>query len=88
MSSFLAAVCLLLNVHIGNKEMVGVCTIYKIALNEITITHIYFLQGYMMIPLRINKRISFNQQTIVYFYELLLLILAHVLVAFGLLKFS
>ena len=84
----MAAVCLLLNVNIGNKEMVGFCTVYNIALNEITITDIYFLQGYMMIPLRINKRISFNQQTIVYFYELLLLILTHVLVAFGLLKFS
>jgi len=83
MSSFLAAVCLVLNVNIGNKEMVGARTIYEISLYEITITYFYFLQGYMLIPLRINKRISFNQQTIVYFYELLLLILTHVLVAFA-----
>ena len=41
MSSFLAAVCLVLNVNIGNKEIVGVRTIYEISLYEITIKHFY-----------------------------------------------
>ena len=76
MISFLAAVCLLFIVNIGNQDIVGVGHRYDINLNEIP-NYFTFVYVYLT-PSSINKRISFNQQTIVSSIELLLLILTHV----------